>query len=86
MGDHVDPGSEVGEGRVVPDRASTEADAEECECCSDQMVDGGRRPPDHLKFSEMFRIAGPIITTKMAGKMQNTMGTSILTGAFCARS
>ena len=31
-------------------------------------------------------IAGPRMTTKIDGKMQNTSGNSILTGAFCAFS
>ena len=30
--------------------------------------------------------AGPSTTTNNAGKMQNTIGISILTGAFCALS
>ena len=37
-------------------------------------------------LSRMFMIAGPITTTNSAGKMQNTIGISIFTGAFCARS
>ena len=37
-------------------------------------------------FSRIEMMAGPITTTNKAGKTQNTMGTSILTGAFCARS
>ena len=35
---------------------------------------------------EMLIIAGPRMTTKIDGKMQNTSGNSILTGAFCAFS
>ncbi len=34
----------------------------------------------------MLIIAGPRMTTKIDGKMQNTRGKSILTGAFCAFS
>ena len=37
-------------------------------------------------LSRMFMIAGPMTTTNSAGKMQNTIGMSIFTGAFCARS
>ena len=43
-------------------------------------------PTRHLKASEMLRAAGPSTTTKSAGKMQNTIGISIFTGAFIARS
>ena len=35
---------------------------------------------------EMLIIAGPRMTTKIEGKMQNTSGNSIFTGAFCAFS
>ena len=35
---------------------------------------------------EIWMKAGPMITTKIDGKMQNTNGNSILTGAFCATS
>src|SRR5204862_273496 len=38
------------------------------------------------KFLSMLMIAGPSTITNSAGKMQNTIGISILTGAFCARS
>ena len=34
----------------------------------------------------MLIIAGPRMTTKIDGKMQNTSGNSIFTGAFCAFS
>ena len=38
------------------------------------------------RLAAMFSAAGPMITTNNAGKMQKTIGMSILTGAFCARS
>ncbi len=43
-----------------------------------------RRPgrPAAQKLREMLIMAGPMTTTNNAGKMQNTMGMSILTGAF----
>ena len=50
---------------------------------------GGRWPPTGSvaqKFSVMLMTAGPITTTNSAGKMQNTIGISIFTGAFWARS
>ena len=34
----------------------------------------------------MFSAAGPSTTQNSAGKMQNTIGISIFTGAFCAFS
>ena len=40
----------------------------------------------YLKFWEMLMIAGPMTTTNSAGKMQNTIGKSIFTGAFRACS
>ena len=40
----------------------------------------------YLKFFEMLMTAGPMTTTNRAGKMQNTMGMSIFTGAFWAFS
>ena len=60
---------------------------------------GGRRRPSAARpdarawasrscqsAREMLIIAGPRMTTKIDGKMQNTRGNSILTGAFCACS
>ena len=101
---HVEAGPEVGEHRVVADRAGPEAEPEQHHCCNEQILERPRRADGrpsgepiiggrgrrfghfNLRLCEMLITAGPMTTTNNAGKMQNTMGTSILTGAFCARS
>ena len=46
----------------------------------------GRCRPGAQKLREMLIMAGPMTTTNSAGKMQNTIGMSIFTGAFWAFS
>ena len=46
----------------------------------------GRSADAGQNASLMLMIAGPSTTTNSAGNTQNTIGISIFTGAFCARS
>ena len=52
----------------------------------DRLDAGSRSPVRRRRLLRMLMMAGPITTTNSAGKMQNTIGMSILTGAFCAFS
>jgi len=92
----------VHEHRVVTDRPRPEAEPEERKGTDEQRFEPRRLQPSrrrlfygrllhgrlfyYLKFLEMLMTAGPMTTTKRAGKMQNTIGNSIFTGAFSACS
>ena len=76
------PGGEMGESRVVAQRAQAYREAPQGGA---PTYDGsGRRRTQRTdqRLSRMLNMAGASTTTNRAGKMQKTMGKSIFTGAF----
>ena len=93
---HVHTRAQVHEHRVVADGAGPQPEPEEGKGGDEERLEA-RRPQVslrrllhgrlfYLKFCEMLMTAGPMTTTNRAGKIQNTIGNSILTGAFSACS
>jgi len=86
----------VHEHRVVGDGPRPETEPEQGEGGDEERLETRRTQLSlgrlslgrlfYLKFLEMLMTAGPMTTTKRAGKMQNTIGNNIFTGAFMACS